>query len=53
MTKFKPVPKSRSEQTSRPQLPKAPTGIQGLDEITGDLSNTGHVLIGLDLLPRK
>src|SRR5450756_1049895 len=28
-TKLKPAPKSR------PQLPKAPTGIQGLDEITG------------------
>jgi hypothetical protein len=49
----KPAPKSQSEQTSRPQLPKAPTGIQGLDKITGDLSNTEHMLIGLDLLPRK
>ena len=27
--------KSTPEQRSRPQLPKAPTGIQGLDEITG------------------
>jgi circadian clock protein KaiC len=35
MTKLKPAPKSQLEQTSRPQLPKAPTGIQGLDEITG------------------
>src|SRR5271169_5693586 len=35
MTKPKPKPKSLSEQKSRPQLPKAPTGIQGLDEITG------------------
>jgi circadian clock protein KaiB len=49
----KPATKSQSEQTSRPQLPKAPAGIQGLDEITGDLSNTGHMLIGSDLLPRK
>jgi circadian clock protein KaiC len=35
MTQPKPKPKSQSEQKSRPQLPKAPTGIQGLDEITG------------------
>jgi len=35
MTKPKPKPKSQSTQKSRPQLPKAPTGIQGLDEITG------------------
>jgi circadian clock protein KaiC len=35
MTKSKPKLKSQSEQKSRPQLPKAPTGIQGLDEITG------------------
>jgi circadian clock protein KaiC len=47
MTKPKPKQKSQSEQKSgakkismpehksRPQLPKAPTGIQGLDEITG------------------
>jgi circadian clock protein KaiC len=41
MTDPKPAPKtkpsSRVESTSksRPQLPKAPTGIQGLDEITG------------------
>jgi circadian clock protein KaiC len=41
MTDPKPAPKtkpsSRAESTSktRPQLPKAPTGIQGLDEITG------------------
>jgi circadian clock protein KaiC len=35
MKKLKPAPKARSEPTSRPQLPKAPTGIQGLDEITG------------------
>src|SRR5450631_1810632 len=47
MTKPKPKQKSQSEQKSgakkismpeqksRPQLPKSPTGIQGLDEITG------------------
>ena len=39
MTKPKPAPKSkpvfRSIPKARPQLPKAPTGIQGLDEITG------------------
>jgi circadian clock protein KaiC len=35
MTKTKPVPKSQPKQKLRPQLPKAPTGIQGLDEITG------------------
>jgi circadian clock protein KaiC len=41
MTTHKQVPKSklssrvRSTAKARPQLPKAPTGIQGLDEITG------------------
>jgi len=35
MTNPKPKPKSRPTVKSRPQLPKAPTGIQGLDEITG------------------
>jgi len=41
MTQAKLKPKtnsaqrSRSEPKPRPQLPKAPTGIQGLDEITG------------------
>jgi circadian clock protein KaiC len=35
MTELKPIPKNQSKQKSRPQLPKAPTGIQGLDEITG------------------
>jgi KaiC/GvpD/RAD55 family RecA-like ATPase len=41
MTKPKPAPKSnpaakaKSIPTARPQLPKVPTGIQGLDEITG------------------
>jgi circadian clock protein KaiC len=33
--KSKPAPQSRSTPIIRPQLPKAPTGIQGLDEITG------------------
>src|SRR3989304_643219 len=33
--KSKPAPKAKSTPKSRPQLPKAPTGIQGLDEITG------------------
>ncbi len=33
--KSKPAPKSRSTPKARPQLPKSPTGIQGLDEITG------------------
>ena len=35
MTKPKPVSKLKPAPKSRPQLPKAPTGIQGLDEITG------------------
>lgn len=41
MTTLKPAPKSKSAskakptRKARPQLPKAPTGIQGLDEITG------------------
>ena len=41
MTRLKPAAKSkpaanvRQKQTARPQLPKAQTGIQGLDEITG------------------
>lgn len=35
MTKPKPVAKSKLVSKPRPQLPKAPTGIQGLDEITG------------------
>jgi circadian clock protein KaiC len=41
MTKLKPAAKSkpaakvRQKKIARPQLPKAPTGIQGLDEITG------------------
>lgn len=30
----KPVPKAKAMPAPRPQLPKAPTGIQGLDEIT-------------------
>ena len=33
--KSEPAPKAKSTPKSRPQLPKAPTGIQGLDEITG------------------
>jgi circadian clock protein KaiC len=33
--KTKSVPKSGPAPKPRPQLPKAPTGIQGLDEITG------------------
>ena len=35
MTQPKQKTKSRPAQKSRPPLPKAPTGIQGLDEITG------------------
>jgi circadian clock protein KaiC len=35
MIKPKPQPKSKSEKIYRSQLPKSPTGIQGLDEITG------------------
>jgi circadian clock protein KaiC len=31
----KPVSKAKATPTSRPQLSKTPTGIQGLDEITG------------------
>jgi circadian clock protein KaiC len=34
MIKPKPKNQSRSEQKVRLQLPKSPTGIQGLDEIT-------------------
>src|ERR1035437_2712005 len=33
--KAEPVPKARSTAKASPQLPKSPTGIQGLDEITG------------------
>ncbi|MDO8990952.1 MAG: circadian clock protein KaiC [Sideroxyarcus sp.] len=33
--KSKPAAKVRQKQIARPQLPKAPTGIHGLDEITG------------------
>jgi circadian clock protein KaiC len=33
--KSKPAPKAKSIPKAWPQLPKAPTGIQGLDEITG------------------
>lgn len=33
--KTKSAPKSRPTPKPRPQLPKSPTGIQGLDEITG------------------
>jgi circadian clock protein KaiC len=33
--KTQPEPNPRSAPKPRPQLPKAPTGIQGLDEITG------------------
>ena len=32
--KSRPIPRTRSISKSRPQLPKSPTGIQGLDEIT-------------------
>ena len=35
MAKPKPVSKLKPAPKSRPQLPKAPTGIQRLDEITG------------------
>src|SRR5271169_3704227 len=64
MTKPKPKPKSQSEQKSRPQLPKAPTGIQGLDEITsGGLpkgrptlvcggAGCGKTLLGMEFLVR-
>jgi len=31
----KPAPKAKPPPKPRPQLPKSPTGIQGLDEITG------------------
>ena len=34
LTKPKPAAKSKPAADTRPQLPKAPTGIQGLDEIT-------------------
>jgi len=34
-TRPKPKPNTRPAPQSRPQLPKAPTGIPGLDEITG------------------
>jgi circadian clock protein KaiC len=33
--KSRPAPRARSTPKSLPQLPKSPTGIQGLDEITG------------------
>jgi len=33
--KYKPATKAKSTAKVRPQLPKAPTGIKGLDEITG------------------
>lgn len=33
--KSKSAPKVQAKPKTRPQLPKAPTGIQGLDEITG------------------
>ncbi len=33
--KTKPSSKAKSTAKARPQLPKSPTGIQGLDEITG------------------
>jgi circadian clock protein KaiC len=35
MAKLKTTPNSRPAPKPNPQLPKAPTGIQGLDEITG------------------
>ncbi len=35
MTKLNPVSKAKPIPNRRPQLPKSPTGIQGLDEITG------------------
>jgi len=35
MTQAKPKKKPATKPKARPQLPKAPTGIQGLDEITG------------------
>jgi len=35
MTNPKPASKAKSTPKARPQLPKSPTGIQGLDEITG------------------
>lgn len=35
MTQAKPKSKTKSAPKARPQLPKSPTGIQGLDEITG------------------
>jgi len=34
VAKSKPAPKAKTPATSRRQLPKAPTGIEGLDEIT-------------------
>jgi circadian clock protein KaiC len=33
--KSKPAPKVKATPKARPQLPKSPTGIKGLDEITG------------------
>lgn len=35
MTRIKTEEKTAPVPISRPQLPKAPTGIMGLDEITG------------------
>ena len=35
MIQAKPKPKTKPSPKARPQLPKSPTGIQGLDEITG------------------
>lgn len=35
MTQIRAKAHSRAKQKARPQLPKAPTGIEGLDEITG------------------
>lgn len=35
MIQAKPKPKTKPAPKARPKLPKAPTGIQGLDEITG------------------
>ncbi len=40
--KSKPSSRAKSTLKSRPQLPKSPTGIQGLDEITGGGLPTGR-----------
>ena len=57
-------PKSRSQQKAMPQLPKVPTGIQGLDEITGGGlpkgrttlvcggAGCGKTLLGMEFLVR-